>query len=699
MAKRDYEKLIKDCKARYEADKSAWSEIYKKAADDLYFLSDADDAQWNELALTARRNRNAPALTIDQLGQFVHQVVNDIRMNTPSINVFPDDGEASEDVAGAYKAIIRGIEYQSNADEAYDTAAHYSVKSGIGFLRVEHDYSNSTGFEQDLIIKRVVNPLAIYLDGSSIEADGSDARHVTVTERISVDLFKSRYPDYTPSSFEESENTSSGQAQDYVTIAEQFIIEESDREIGLNDMGDVESVIEGKQYQKTRKVKERKVRRVVLSGQDVLADTYFPGEYLPIIPVYGEEEWVKGKRKIYSLIRKSKDAQKQYNLWKSIETELLMKQPEAPIMAAVGSIDGYEESYKNPAKSMVLYYNPTDGAGNPLPMPQRLSPPTIPTGVVNAAKEAIDDIKATLGMYAASLGARGNETSGVAINARKLEGDVATYHFGDNLTRSVTQLGRVLVCAIPQVYDTPRVVGIVDEEDNSKQLGVNGKMVPEQEETINLALGKYGVRVNTGASYTTKRQESAAFYQELLTRSPDMMTVMGDLFFKNLDVAGSEAMASRMKKLIDPKLLEDDNENPALAAANGQLQQMQAVIMEMQQQLAAAQEALQNKQEETQLKAMAEAKKLELKEAQLILSAQSTEQKPAQEAQRVVISTGAEEAISQKMDELTGVVAAIIQAQAAPIQELTQAISGLAMSNTAPKRILRNKQGLIEAIE
>lgn len=586
------ESIVEKARKDFKSDQKAWSDIYEKASEDLYFLSDDPYAQWDEKDYQERVRTNRPALTIDQLGQFIHQVANDIRMNTPTINVLPSDGESSVETADVYKGLIREIEYRSNADDVYDTASLNSIKCSIGFMRVDHEYEED-GFNQVLVIKRIVNPLSVWIDSNSIECDGRDAKRATILEQIKVEDFKKQYPKFDPVCFESDDKNKKYKDGDTITIAEHFYIEEQQKVITSED---------GTQ---TRTITKPIVKRCKLSGKDVLEETIFPGKYIPIIPVYGEESWIDGERHLFSLIRKSKSAQQMYNYWKSLETELLMKAPQAPIMAAEGQVENYAEDWKNPNKTMVLRYKAKDSDGNVIGPPQRLEPPTIPTGIVNAARQTVDDIKATMGIYNAGLGQIDNAVSGVAIQGRQREGDVATYHFADNLVRSITQVGRVLVSAIPVIYDTPRVLRIIGMEDESEIVGVNGISAPDQVDdagmpkTIDLLRGKYDVRVLTGASFTTKRQEAAQFLSQLVQTNPDFIKIMGDILFKNMDFAGAPAMAERIKKIMDPAILEENKVDPAVIQMQQQLQQAQALNAALQQQLM-------DKQAELQLKAQSE---------------------------------------------------------------------------------------------
>lgn len=623
--------LLEKAKKRYKACIDAWDDIYRIAKEDLDFISDREGCQWDEREWSDRTTVGRPAIQIDQLTQFCHQVVNDIRMNTPNINIIPADMDSDKETAEMIEGRVKAIEYKSLADSAYDTAVDFAVKSSIGFIRVDRRYVDDESFDQELIIKRVVNPLSHYIDHNSIEPDGSDAKFAFVLEEITIEDFKERWPDATPVSFYTEKDTKPANDEKYLTIVEYLVIEENEEFIGELPDGTREPVDGRKKYQNKRKVKKRVVKHYKLSGEDILEETVFPGKYIPIVPVFGEEAWRDGKRHIYSLIRKSKGAQRMYNLWKSLETELLMKQPQAPVMAAEGQMAGFEDDWSQPDKAMVLYFKQTDINGQQAPAPQRLQPPTIPTGIVNAARETVDDIKATLGMYNASIGQRSNETSGRAIEARKIEGDVATYHFGDNLVKSITQVGKIIVCALPEVEDSQRIVSIVDKEENFKLVGINGAMVDGQDRAYQMK-GKFDVRVVTGAPFTTQRQEAAALYNQTIQAMPDLMPVIGDLVFKYQDAPGSQAISSRLKKLVDPKLLDEKDQE----AQNTQIQQMQAqmqqVLQQAQAQIQRLQAELQSKQADEQVK-MAEvqlkAQEIELKKAELQVKIMQT-QKPAE---------------------------------------------------------------------
>lgn len=595
---------VEDALKMYERYKSFWNENYTESNIDLKMAAGDPATHWGA-AYAERVSAKQLTMVINELPQFIHQVTNDIRQNTPSAETIPEnDGDI--ETAQIFSDLIRDIEYKSSADEAYDTAAEYAVKCAIGFIRVDHDYCNDDSDEQELQIKKVHDPLSVWIDPASIECDGRDANGGIALEPINREDFERLYPGKGFISFTEPKNID--HKNDSIVLAEIFKRE-----------------FTGKHG------KTPIIRRYKFSGADMLAETTFPGDYIPIVPVIGEDVWIDGKRILASLIRQARDPQLRLNHWACKEQQILNMAPIAPVMAEEGTLVNDRGQWQRPGSEMVLEYKRNGMDGNPANVPTRLAPPPIPTGILNAMEGAKQNIKESLGMYNASIGEKSNETSGIAIQRRQHEGDVATFHFPDNVRRSVTQVTRILASAIPIVYDTQRVIQTMNGENEPKLVSINGAPLQEgQKQPFDLTKGKYRVRVTTGASYTTKRQEAAAFLSDLFKQAPELLNVGGDILFKNMDLPGAQAMAERMKKIIgmqNPALIEDEN-NPQ--QVDPQVAQMQQVIQQGQQamqQLAAENEQLkaeqQNKQADTQIKGG----ELQLKQQELQLKAKELELK------------------------------------------------------------------------
>ena len=196
-------------------------------------------------------------------------------------------------------------------------------------------------------------------------------------------------------------------------------------------------------------------------------------------------------------------------------------------------------------------------------------------------------MKATTGIYDASMGAQSNETSAKAIGARQQSANLTTMHFLDNLERSFRQAGDIIEEMIPKIYDTEREVTILGQDESSKVVTINGQHVDEAGKTH-----KYGIAdqrvplvVTMGRAYDSKRQETVDFMQQIIQTVPTLVPILGDIFIRNSDMAGAQEAAERLHKMLPPQL-QDDANNPLPPQAQAAVAQAQQQIQEMSGELA-----------------------------------------------------------------------------------------------------------------
>lgn len=607
----DNKELLDLMRSRLTMAISAYGDSREDELDDLRFLAGSSDNNWQWPAdvLSTRgsvqgQTINArPCLTINKLPQHVRQVTNEQRQNRPSGKVIPADDKGDVEVAEIFDGIVRHIEYISDADVAYDTACDCQVAYGEGYIRILTEYCKEDSFDQDLRIGRVRNAFSVYIDPTIQDPCGSDAEWCFITEDVTKQEYERLFPDAEPISSIMSQGVgdqslSQWLSQDTVRIAEYFYYKHTDATLNLyhgnvsafaGDPQDKQMAQMGMKPIKTRTVDRKKVMWMKTNGYEILEEREWAGKWIPVVRVVGNEFEVDGQVYISGLVRNAKDAQRMYNYWVSQEAEMLALAPKAPFIGYGGQFEGYENQWKtaNTTNWPYLEVNPdvTDGAGSPLPLPQRALPPMAQTGLIQAKMGASDDIKSTTGQYDSSLGATSNERSGRAILAREKQGDTGTYHYVDNLSRAIRYVTRQLVDMIPKIYDTERIARIVGLDGEVKQVKIN----PDQQEPVkkivdqngvviekiyNPSVGTYDVCVTTGPSYMTKRQEALDAMSQLLQGNPQLWAVAGDLFIKNMDWPGAQEMSKRFAKSIDPKFLADDDKSPELQAAEQKLQVM-----------------------------------------------------------------------------------------------------------------------------
>lgn len=559
------DKILHEARVRLKKAIDAESENRDKAQDDIRF---AAGEQWPESIKDERDSDGRPSLTINRIPQFVRQIINNIRQSRPAIKVSPVDDKSDPDTAKVLTGLIRNIEVTSDAEIAYDTAADFAIRGGFGAIRVTTDYADDDTFDQDIHIERVRNPFTVYFDPNAECPVKSDAKWAFVTELIDEEDAKARYGDDV-ASLDEFGNGDIWREDDKIRIAEYWkVIEKDEKLLQLSD-GTVltEAELEKKRdildamglyVVNERTVQRRSVKQYIVSGSKVHDVKEWPGKYIPIVFVPGEELVYDGKTEYAGIVRQMRDAQRMYNYWRSAATEKIALEPKAPFMVAEGQIDGYEDDWAE-ANTRNLPYLMYKNTGAPMPQRQMFSGNAQP--LIEQSMMAAEDLKAVTGIYDASLGIRSNETSGRAILARQRQGDTATFHFIDNLSRAIRQVGRILVDLIPKIYDNERVVRILNPDGSNEIKAINGLFpLPGQQDRPDVRVGKYDVVVEVGPSFNTQREESQTIMMELARANPKLIEIAGDLLMKTFDFAYADEIAERLKRTIPQNLLQEEGE-------------------------------------------------------------------------------------------------------------------------------------------
>ena len=596
---------------RFQMAMSAYSESREDELDDLRFMAGSPDNQWQWPAdVLATRGSvqgqtiNArPCLTINKLPQHVHQVTNEQRQNRPSGKVIPADDKGDVEVAEVFEGMVRHIEYMSDADVVYDTACENQVTYGEGYFRILTEFCSDDSFDQDIRLGRIRNAFSVYMDPMIQDPAGQDAEWCFISQDLEKSEYERQYPDAAPITSIMSQGVGDASLSQWIDentirIVEYFYYKHIPTKLNLypGNQSFFDGSPEDKNMKKmglkpikSRTVDVKKVMWMKSNGYEILQEEEWAGKWIPVIRVIGNEFEVDGRIYVSGLVRNAKDAQRMYNYWVSQEAEMLALAPKAPFIGYGGQFEGYETQWKtaNTTNWPYLEVNPdvTDGMGATLPLPQRAPPPLAQTGLIQAKMGASDDIKSTTGQYDSSLGATSNERSGKAILARERQGDVGTFHYGDNLTKAIRFATRQLIDLIPKIYDTERIARIVGVDGEVSMVKLNPdqpepvKKIVDQdgiviEKIYNPSVGIYDVVATTGPGYMTKRQEALEAMAQILQGNPELWKVAGDLFVKNMDWPGAQEMSKRLAKTIDPKLISDTDEDPALQAAQQQIQAM-----------------------------------------------------------------------------------------------------------------------------
>lgn len=611
-----------------------WRDIYDQAEIDIEFCVNKE-SQWDATARKERADAKRPCVTINKIAGFVHQQTNALRANKMTLNAIPvDDSDVGK--AEIQDAMLEYVLKSSRADIATDWAGGRAIMGGFGFYRVTTEYESNLSFNQDIKVKRIENPLSTYLSPEIKCPYGSDASEAITGEWMSKADFKRQFDGKEAVSADDITELTDWQSEDTVFVAEYYRIDYVDDTLYLLENGTTILKSKVDEYEgdpnlviaNKRKTQTKKVMWYKCSRDEVLEQTEIKADYIPIILVVGDEQWVNDKRYWKSLISNAKDPQIIYNYARTLQLEQLQKAGNRPWVADGRSIEGYESFWEDASNPNMQYlpYNSTDENNNPLAPPFMASVYQGSPDLMREAMTANDEIKGTTNINDATLGNQSNETSGRAIMARQRQSDQGNFHFLDNFKRAYEHLGRVLLSMIPNYYDTQRVLRITQDDEVFKTIVINvaedSPLIQKYEKELknaelgingmynDVTVGKYDIRIAAGADYNTQREEAREVLIELGRAYPQLMEISGDLIIRAFDFPDADKIADRLKMLLPPQLKGDEEgDAPQIPP------ELQQQIMQMQQQMQQAEQALQQMSQE--LKDKSADRELELLKAEI----------------------------------------------------------------------------------
>lgn len=598
--------LLRRIRRRHKVMTEADDENRRDAMEDLRFVT-VPGAQWDENMKKERGDR--PCYEFDKLGVTAKRIINAWRMNRASGKVRGTE-DNDKDTAEIFEGLIRNIWNNSDGDTVTDHAALYQVRAGMGAWRISTKYASDTAFDQDICIEPIENPFCLYSDPSCKDQLKRDAEDWILTERISKSSFRERWPkaevvDYDASEFDDEEDW---EDEDTVRVCEYWWKEPVEREVllladGRTIRAEEADGIPAESIVRRRTVKAHRIMTCIASGAAILeGPTEWAGSMFPFVMVYGEYAVVDGRKLWYGIVRKGKDSQRSYNIARTAVDESVALAPQAKYWAtaeqALGHTDKWAEAHKK--NFPFLLYN---GDAKALGPPQRMGGADVPAAVIAQLNLASEDIKAVTGIFDASLGAKSNEQSGKAINARQAQGEIATFEFQDNLAKGVRRTWEILVDLIPKVYDTERALRVLGADGSEKYVRVNQVVIDpatQNPKTIHdLAAGKFDVTVTIGPNFSTRRQEAAELYTSLAQANPAVFGVAGDLIMKSFDLPYSEEIADRLRAMLPPpiqQMIQQGKEIPP--EVQMLMNQAQQAMQQVQMQMQAVQQAAQQLQGE-----------------------------------------------------------------------------------------------------
>lgn len=612
MAKNADPDLISEVQKRFTEARDFEADWRKNALQDLkFFHADAyNHAQWDDAVYQSRSGTFGgsprPCLTINKTAQHVFQVENDARQRQMGIKVNATGFGATARAADVIEGIVRHIEYQCNAQQnAYACAIQGQVRQGIGWVHIVTDYvKGQDSFDQDFYIKAVPDPRSVYSDPNTQEPDHSDMQWAMIADEMPRNEFLRLYPDHADmadaaalSIADENGPSDPDSDKDTVRVFRYYRRNEEkdtlwacpmpqeDGSVSIQSMRQSqmpEEMVEMCRHMgaQSRPITRPHVEFFLIAGDQVISSGPTVFRHIPLVPFVGIESVVEGRLDRSGLVRALIDPQRMFNYSASAFVESVAVQTKSPWLVDERAIEGYENQWAaaNVSNQAYLPYRSIDpDDSTPLQAPQRLDPPTGSTGHLQAMQNADLQMQMVTGQYQAEMGAPGNEKSGRAINERQRQSDTANYHYTDNQGMALRLIGKILIDAIPFVYDTARAVQVMGEDgaqtsaivDPNAQSGVQAVLPPGTQPpqgatldqqlamqgailAINPTIGRYDVEADVGPAYATRRQEAWDALSQILSAAPQVAPKVLPFLFKASDFPLADQIYDALTAGPDP---------------------------------------------------------------------------------------------------------------------------------------------------
>ncbi|MCK5020328.1 MAG: hypothetical protein KAS32_25035 [Candidatus Peribacteraceae bacterium] len=615
---KDLEAVHKEAIEEHRLSSDAVHANHLAAQDDVDFLQGGEN-QWLAADWRSRKSRGAPTLTINPLNVFVGRVVGDMLLNKPAIKAVPVDGDSDPESADIRSGLISNIEYQSKAGQVWKHIGKQQVGHGFGYFEVITEYTgypsniidnkpvfSDTAFEQDIKLKKIKNSFSVIPDENSQDITLADSMKCFIERRISRANFKKEYPGEDATSFPQAKTLypnyfSSWFGENDLMIVKYYrrikktvkIIQLSDGRVmlesDLRNNKDLLDEVGPLTIENERDAHYFEVYKYIVTGDKVIDGPHkIMSSMIPVGRAAGRTLEV-GDYTIYrGLIRDAKDAQMMANYWISTIAESLTTAPKAPYIVTAKQVAGYEKIWQNSSRVNYAYLPFNVDTDAPGLVPQRTPPAFLPEAAFIQYQQMGADTKNTIGLQDASLGIQTGDRSGIALQTEERQGNVQTFEFVDNLNDAIAHSGKIMLEMIPNVYDTRRIVRLLNPDGSTEEVILNNRIQDPQDSfnvlTENeMAVGKYDIRVETGPSFTTKRQETARQLLELgKILNPEQAAAIMPFLVGSLDINNSDAITSILKKLAPPGLIDpEEGEEPPQPPPPSPEQQLEAAKLEV----------------------------------------------------------------------------------------------------------------------
>lgn len=629
----DVETFIKQSIRRWKM--SADAEAYNRKEGLIDVLMVDGEGQWDSQVKAKREAKKRPCLTINRFIPMISHVANEQRSAELSIKIDPTGGGSDPDTAETLQGLIKHIEYDSSSDTVIDEAHDKMLEKGWSWVRAVSEYEDERSFDQKILFKGFENDFCVYADPTAVEPTRKDMRWGHVLEDIPLGEYLSLYSKSRIAAASLTGVASVGdEAPEWVTngtvrVVEYYYVDSKEEKLfqttsGKGKFEDELTTDDNLVFQEDGKtpmtrMSERKTVKwckhnaiEILEGNEGLtAGRDLQCKYIPLIMFQGRKKNIRGENRLSGMVRNNRDAQRMYNYWVTAFTEMIALAPKSPFIAEAAQVAKYKNIWDSANEEAWPYlpYDAVSKENSLVPPPTRNSVDPPVQAMIMAIRQADNDLKLGFNIFDASLGQKGPQESGTAINARKVESESGNFNWLDNTRRAVQHMGTIALDMIPSRYDAARTISIIREDKQHAQVMINQMFHDKKDgkdKTIDLTSGGYACVVSVGPKEGTKRQEAVSQMMELVKVDPEIFKIIGDIIVDHMDWPDAATIVKRLRQQLPPGMLESSDGDTDEAIVKQALQAKLTALSQQHDQLVqalnAANDTIKSKKVETSSK-------------------------------------------------------------------------------------------------